>query len=218
MENRKSQCEKAIAHLNSSDPIMRRVIRSAGPFTLRLESNRFGMLVRSVLSQQLSTLAARAIRGRVEQLAGGELTPHALIDLELEQLRLVGVSQQKANCILSLTEAAASNRIVFSQLGRYSNESIIEQLTQIRGIGTWTAQMFLIFALGRMNVFPFDDLGVRTAIRNEYILNELPNRETANRIAEVWQPYASVASWYCWRSIDNARRKTSGTSAEGYPT
>ena len=92
------------------------------------------------------------------------------------------------------------------QIGRLSDERIVEQLTQVKGIGRWTAQMFLIFSLGRLDVFPHDDLGVRTAIRNRYGLDDLPDKQTAIAIAAPWRPYASVASWYCWRTLDLARK------------
>lgn len=185
---------------------MRKMIDTIGPLSLRIEKNRFGMLVRSVLSQQLSTSAARTIRKRVEQLTKGPIRPNSLEKLSLEKLRAAGVSNQKAACILEIANAAMTKRIQFNQLGRYSDEAIIEQLTQIKGIGRWTAQMFLIFALGRMDVFPVDDLGVRSAIRNEYGLSELPDKKTAEQIAQPWRPFASVGSWYCWRAIDNARQ------------
>ena len=218
MNRHRARSEQAIAHLRQADPVMRRVIRRVGPFTLRLEKNRFGMLVRSVLSQQLSTAAARTIRQRVEQVAGGQLSPEALSCLRTAELRAAGVSKQKAACILALSQAAASGSIPFATIGRFSNESVIGQLTQIKGIGVWTAQMFLIFALGRLDVFPFDDLGVRSAIRNEYGLDDLPDRKTANRIAGRWRPYASVASWYCWRSLDLTRESGKNAGGNGYPT
>jgi DNA-3-methyladenine glycosylase II len=102
------------------------------------------------------------------------------------------------------------------QIGRLSDERIVEQLTQVKGIGRWTAQMFLIFSLGRLDVFPHDDLGVRTAIRNRYGLDDLPDKQTAITIAAPWRPYASVASWYCWRTLDLDRKMNNG--AKGYPT
>jgi DNA-3-methyladenine glycosylase II len=98
-------------------------------------------------------------------------------------------------------------------IGRCSDELVIQRLTQVKGIGRWTAQMFLIFALGRLDVFPEDDLGVRSAIRNLYGLSELPDRQTSRTIAEVWRPYASVASWYCWRSLEMANSR--GSSGKG---
>lgn len=198
--------ETAIAHLSSTDPIMKQMIGDVGPFTLRLERDRFGMLVKSIISQQISTGAARSIRARLEELVAGDgLTAENLVRFTPRQLRTAGVSPQKAKYILDLAENVNSGEVELSQMGRYSDQRVIDQLTKVKGIGTWTAQMFLIFALGRRDVFPHDDLGVRAAIRNHYGLDELPDRETSHAIAENWRPFASFASWYCWRSLDLRR-------------
>jgi DNA-3-methyladenine glycosylase II len=200
--------ELARTHLRSADPVMRRIIAEVGPFTLRPQRDRFKMLVRSIISQQISTGAARSIRKRLEELAAPDgLTAASLGRFSPEQLRTAGVSPQKAKYILDLSENVKEGGVNLQQMGRYSDERVIEQLTIVKGIGRWTAQMFLIFALGRLDVFPHDDLGVRSAIRNRYDLDELPGKETSCAIAETWRPYASVASWYCWRSLDLDRNK-----------
>jgi len=124
------------------------------------------------------------------------------VRFSLEQLRSVGVSPQKARCILDLAANVQDGTVDLRQIGRFSDERVIEQLTTVEGIGRWTAQMFLIFSLGRLDVFPHDDLGVRSAIRDRYGLGELPDKETSCVIADKWRRYASVASWYCWRSLD----------------
>ena len=190
-------------HFRSADPIMGALARRVGPFTLKPQRNRFGMLVRSILSQQLSTKAARTIRGRLEDLvAPSPITPESLEGLTKEQLRGVGLSNNKAEFVLDLAHKIRGGEVKLNTLGRKDDEAVIAELTKIRGIGRWTAQMFLIFSLGRLNVFPHDDLGVRSAIRNLYALPELPDKATSHRIAAPWQPYASVASWYCWRSLE----------------
>ena len=130
------------------------------------------------------------------------LSAARLVRFSPEQLRSAGVSPQKARYILDLAAYVQDGNVDLRQMGRFSDERVIEQLTTVKGIGRWTAQMFLIFALGRLDVFPHDDLGVRSAIRNRYELDELPDKETSCAIAESWRPYASVASWYCWRSLD----------------
>jgi DNA-3-methyladenine glycosylase II len=161
------------------------------------------MLVRSILSQQLSTGAARTIRGRLEAiLPPGGLTPENLATISHSEMRSAGVSNQKAEFLADLTDAALTGRIRLAKIGRKSDDDVIAELTQVHGIGRWTAQMFLIFSLGRLDVFPFDDLGVRAAIRNLHGLQDLPDRPTGEAVAAKWRPYASVASWYCWRSID----------------
>lgn len=198
------------AHFKKYDPILFDVIKLVGPFKLSLERNRFGMLVRSILSQQLSTSAARTIRMRLESALGSAgITPDSILQFSPADMRPLGISQQKAEYILDLAEKALDGTLNLSNIGRKSDEQVIEQLTQVRGIGRWTAQMFLIFSLGRMDVFPHDDLGVRSAIRTLYQLDDLPDKAKCHAVAEKWRPYASVASWYCWRSIDIKREQKS---------
>ncbi len=192
-----------IRHLQTADPIMGRIIEEVGPFTLRVERDRFQMLVRSIIAQQISTGAARSIRLRLEQLAAPEgLTAARLACFGVDELRTAGVSPQKAKYLLDLASQVNAGTIELRRIGRLTDEQVIEQLTQVKGIGRWTAQMFLIFALGRLDVFPHDDLGVRAAIRNRYGLQDLPDKETSHAIAAPWRPYATVASWYCWRSLE----------------
>jgi DNA-3-methyladenine glycosylase II len=114
----------------------------------------------------------------------------------------VGLSQQKAAYVLDLAERVNSGELQLARLSRLPDDAVIEALTQVKGIGVWTAQIFLIFSLGRLDVLPHDDLGVRMAIRNLYGLDELPTKEVSHKIAARWRPYASVASWYCWRSLE----------------
>ena len=195
--------QKARRHLRAADPVMKAVIDAVGPFTLRLERDRFGMLVRSIISQQISTSAARSIRRRLQEFVGPEGVKAAnLAQFTPDQLRSVGLSPQKTSYVADLANKVNDGTVDLRQIGRLSNEQVIEQLVQVKGIGRWTAQMFLIFSLGRLDVFPHDDLGVRSAIRDNYGLSELPDKETAIEIAEPWRPYATVASWYCWQSLD----------------
>jgi DNA-3-methyladenine glycosylase II len=192
----------AVPHLRGRDPVLRRVIDVAGPCTLRPRRDRFEMLAGSILAQQLSTAAARTIRSRLVERAGGRLAAEPLLALSDEEFRLCGVSAQKAGYLRDLASRVASGSLPMNQLGRLSDEEVIERLTVVKGVGRWTAQMFLIFALGRPDVLPHDDLGIRNAIRRLYGLPEMPRRDEVDRIAEPWRPYASVASWYLWRSLD----------------
>ena len=195
--------QKARRHLRAADPVMKDIIAAVGPFSLGLARNRFGMLVRSIVSQQISGSAARSIFKRLRELVGPRgLTAANLARFTTDQLKSVGLSSQKAVYITDLAGKVNEEIVELRQIGRLSDERIVEQLIQVKGIGRWTAQMFLIFSLGRLDVFPHDDLGVRTAIRDRYGLADLPNKETALAIAEPWRPYATVASWYCWRSLD----------------
>jgi DNA-3-methyladenine glycosylase II len=153
----------------------------------------------------------------LQELAGPDgLKPASLARLTADQLRSVGLSPQKACYVADLACKVNDGKVDLRQIGRLSDERIVGQLTQVKGIGRWTAQMFLIFSLGRLDVFPHDDLGVRTAIRNRYGLADLPDKETALAIAAPWRPYCSVASWYCWRTLDLARK--TDNVAKGYPT
>ncbi len=214
---KQTEIRKARRHLRAADPVMKAIIEAVGPFTLRLERDRFGMLVRSIISQQISTGAARSIRGRLQELAGPEgLKAGNLARFTADQLRSVGLSRQKASYLADLAGKVNDGTVELRQIGRLPDERVVEQLTQVKGIGRWTAQMFLIFSLGQLDVFPHDDLGVRTAIRNRYGLDDLPDKQTAHAIATAWRPYATVASWYCWRTLDLDRKMK--PVAKGYPT
>ncbi len=195
--------QKARRHLRAADPVMKDIIAAVGPFTLGLERNRFRMLICSIISQQISGSAAASIFKRLRTLAGPRgMNAGRLGKFTVEELRAVGLSPQKASYVTDLVQKVNDGTVDLRQIGRLSDERVIDQLIQVKGIGRWTAQMFLIFSLGRLDVFPYDDLGVRSAIRDNYGLNDLPDKETALAIAESWRPYATVASWYCWQSLD----------------
>lgn len=194
---------RGLRHLRSSDPVLREVIRKAGPFRCRVVRNRFQALVHSIISQQISGKAADAIRLRLKNhLAPEAISAQSLVRMSADELRKVGLSQQKASYLLDLATRVAAGELRLERMGRMTDEEVIEALTQVKGIGVWTAQMFLIFSLGRLDVFPDGDLGVRSAIRNLYGLEDLPDKEASHRIASAWRPYASIASWYCWRSLE----------------
>ena len=196
------QSRTAVRHLRAADPVLRKVIDAVGPFSLPLEPSQFRMLVRSIISQQISTKAARAIHKRVQELVKPRLiTAQNLSQFSTDELRSAGLSPQKTRYLIDLTHKVTGGELKLRRLGGLPDEEIIEQLTQVKGIGRWTAQMFLIFCLGRLDVFPYDDLGIRSAIKRLYELDELPDKSSGMRIATPWRPYATVASWYCWRSF-----------------
>jgi DNA-3-methyladenine glycosylase II len=198
-------------HFRRHDPTMHAVIRRVGPFRLRPQRNRFGMLVRSIVFQQISMAAARSIYARLEAKAGpAGITPQSLAALELTELRSAGLSPQKASYIADLAHKVADERVRLDRLGRLGDERVIEELVQVKGIGRWTAQMFLIFALGRPDVFPVDDLGVRGAIQKLYGFAEMPTREECLAIGSRWSPFATVGAWYCWRYLDLVRAQRKG--------
>jgi DNA-3-methyladenine glycosylase II len=188
-------------HLRQSDPTMRRLIELVGPFTLKAKRDRFGMLVASIISQQISGKAARSIRRRlVELIAPERIAPHTLARRSIAELRSVGISPQKAGYLHDLAAKVDLGDVRLSRTGRMSDDEAIAELIQVKGIGVWTAQMFLIFSLGRLDIFPHEDLGIRSALKNLYGLRELPDKDTSHEIARPWRPYATIASWYCWRS------------------
>ena len=207
--SRSEKLKHAVQRLRQVDPVMRRVIDQVGPCTLKCDRDRFWMLVRSILSQQISTAAARTVRDRVvalvESNSGSKrVTPDSLLALSIDQLRRAGCSQRKAEYLLDLASKAQAGDVRLSKIGRLTNEGVIDSLIQVRGIGRWTAEMFLMFSLGRLDVFPVDDLGVRNAMINLYGLGEAASHNDFRSIAERWQPYASIGSWYCWRSLEMA--------------
>ena len=210
--------QKARRHLRAADPVMKAVIDAVGPFTLRPErKRRFSVLARAIISQQVSTAAARTIRGRLEGIIdNGGLTAEGIGRLTEPQLRSVGLSRQKASYLLDLARKSLDGTVRLDRIGRLPDEAVIEMLTKVKGIGRWTAEMFLIFSLGRLDVLPVDDLGVRAAIKDLYGLNELPDKAACLQIAAPWRPYATIGSWYCWRSLDLKRNVK--PVATGYPT
>jgi DNA-3-methyladenine glycosylase II len=198
-----AEIERGVRHLRNSDPILREVIRRAGPYAMKLKRDRFQALVYSILAQQISGKAAAAMRKKLEDLAGAQgLTPRRISALSFEELRGAGLSRQKASYILDLAQRVHTGTLTLDRLASCSDDTVIESLIEVKGIGVWTAHMFLIFSLGRLDVLPHGDYGVRSAIQKLYGLEDLPDRETCHRIAEPWRPYASIASWYCWRSLE----------------
>lgn len=191
---------------------MRDLIPTCPPLTtLTLKTNRFGSLADSILSQQISIHAARSVRRRLDELAGpGDVTAETITRLTNDELRGAGISRPKIAYLKDLSERVCSGEVRLDQLGRLKDENVIAELTRVKGIGVWTAQMFLIFSLGRLDVLPYDDFGVRTAIKRLYDLDELPDKATALEIAAPWRPWATVASWYCWRSHEKQGRKSGG--------
>ena len=193
---------RAISHLSGRDPVIGRIIAAVGPYKITYLEPTFPTLVRSIVYQQLSGKVAKVIFGRLEEAAGG-ITPRSILALEQSRLRGCGLSGRKTAYIRDLADKTVSGAVSFRKLPAMPDEGVIEHLTGVKGIGVWTAQMFLIFALRRPDVLPGGDLGIRTAIRNVYELADLPSPKEVDRIGAPWRPYATVASWYLWRSLDN---------------
>ncbi len=204
MSTHAERVQIAVRHLRRTDPVMREVIDRVGPCTLKLKRDRFSLLAWSILSQQISTAAARTIRGRVEALVAPErMTPQSLLALSVEQLRGAGVSARKAEYLHDLALKASDGTIRLHRVGRMSNEEVIRELTQVRGVGRWTVEMLLMFSLGRLDVFPVDDLSLRNAIAASYPVSQPPGKTELRELAARWSPYETVASWYCWRILED---------------
>ena len=194
----------AIKHLKKSDPVMAAIIQRVGPFAMEYREPSFESLVRSIVYQQLSGRVASVIFGRLHAAAGQErLTPEGILKLRPAKMRKLGLSAQKTLYIRELAKHTKRGRVVFENLPAADDTFVIEHLTQVKGIGVWTAQMFLMFALRRENVLPVADLGIRVAMKKAYDLDDLPKPAEMESIAAAWKPYASIACWYLWRSLDS---------------
>ena len=194
--------KEAIVHLRQADPVMRAIIDQVGAYRIQFRDPDFETLVKSIVYQQLSGRVAGVIFGRVTDAAGGRLTPEGILKLRPVRMRTLGLSGQKTAYIRDLARHTRDGRVAFEELARLPDEAVIERLTEVKGIGVWTAHMFLIFALRRPNVLPTGDLGIRNAIRKAYGLLELPKPAEMETLSEPWRPYRTVASWYLWRSLE----------------
>jgi DNA-3-methyladenine glycosylase II len=194
--------QEAILHLRRQDPILSGIIQRVGDYSILFRDPNFETLVKSIVFQQLSGRVASVIFARLVKGAGGSLTPESILKLRPSRMRTLGLSGQKTAYIRDLARHTRDGTVIFEELGGLADEAVIERLTQVKGIGVWTAHMFLIFALQRTDILPVGDLGIRNAIRKAYTLPELPAPDEIERLAKRWRPYCSVASWYLWRSLD----------------
>jgi DNA-3-methyladenine glycosylase II len=194
--------EKALQHLRK-DPVMRIIIEQVGPYAMEFREPSFSTLVRSIVYQQLSGKVASVILKRlIDALPGGEMSPRNILRLRPDRMRKLGLSRAKTEYIRDLARRTSKGEVAFETLVKLEDDAVIEHLTRVKGIGVWTAHMFLMFALQRPNVLPVGDLGVRSAIRKAYGLEALPTVREIEQLAEQWRPYCSIAAWYLWRSLD----------------
>lgn len=189
------------------DPVLAAIIRRHGPCGLgasRDHFDHFQMLVRAIVFQQLSTKAATTIHGRlVALMPASHLTATALAAVGDEPLRTAGISRQKAGYLRDLCAQVSGGAVALDALDTMTDDEVIASLTRVKGIGRWTAEMFLIFRLLRPDVLPVGDLGIVTAVKKAYGLRKTPTPARLAKIAAPWSPYRSVACWYLWRSLDN---------------
>ncbi len=201
---------KAIRHLKKADPVLRRVIEKVGPCRLpeEYETNQFGALVDAIMYQQLAYKAAQTISNRFRALYGhrdgagrGRLPrPEEILRTPARKLRAAGLSRQKIGYMRDLAEKAANGILRLGKFSRMNDAEVIENTTQVKGIGRWTAEMFLIFSLRRMDVLPLGDLGVQYGFKLAYQMRTLPSETRMERIAEAWRPYRTIGTWYLWKT------------------
>lgn len=195
--------EDVLRHLRRRDPILKRVIARVGPCEMNYHPPTFHALTRAIVYQQLSGSAASTIFRRFQDRCGvRNLKPEAVMRLAEEEMRAAGLSGQKARYVRDLAEKTAAGQVRFGRHRKQSDEEVIAELTQVKGIGVWTVQMFLMFALKRPDVFPVLDLGVRNGMQKAYGLESTAKHPEYEAIAENWRPYRSIASWYMWRVLE----------------
>jgi DNA-3-methyladenine glycosylase II len=198
--------QQAADHLSRHDPQLAAVIARAGLCRISPDTDYYSHLVRSIIGQQLSVKAAATIKTRFMALfEDGQPTPEQILAKTTDQLRGVGLSNQKANYVQDLARHVIDGRISFDDIDSLTNAEIITKLTDVKGIGEWTAHMFLMFCMGRTDVLATGDLGIRNGIRALYGLEHAPSPDAVKAIAEQydWHPYESIACWYIWYSLDN---------------
>jgi DNA-3-methyladenine glycosylase II len=199
------ELEQGVEHIRKADALLAPLVAQHGAPTFAPHGNYYQELVESIISQQLSVKAAATILGRFVDLFGHFPAPEEILEKDFDELRSVGLSGQKTGYIRDLAKHVLEGKVRFDHLDKLSNDEIITELTDVKGIGEWTVHMFLIFCMGRLDVLAYGDLGIRSGIMRLYQLDALPDKKTVEHIAKAnaWQPYASIACWYIWKVLDN---------------
>ena len=197
--------DEAIAHLKAHDPVMADLIARHPEPTFTKHPHYYQELMSSIIGQQLSVKAAATIKQRFIDLFGHFSAPEEVLATSIDDMRAIGLSRQKASYLIAIAEHARDQRVDFARLDRLDNDAVINELTAIKGVGTWTVHMFLMFCMARLDVLPVGDLGIKRGVQHAYQLPGLPTPEQVAAIAEQrhWHPYTSVASRYLWLSLDN---------------
>jgi len=200
--------KKGLGHLKRSDPLLRSLIERHGVLEFVPEGEMFQSLVESILTQQLAWAAASAIISRVKDLfPGGVIDAALLYATPVRKLRKAGVSPQKIRYLKDLSGRVSKGKLDLEALKEREDEVLLEALDEVLGIGPWTIHMLLIFTLGRPDVLPVDDLGIQKAIQSIYSLQDIPERQAIEKLAEKWHPYCSIASLYLWKHKDTDNQK-----------
>jgi len=193
---------KAVSHLKKSDPVLRSIIERVGPCRMEFGQPTFHSLAEAILYQQLNGKAAVTIFKRFTERTGDPVTPEGILKLTDAEMRAVGLSKQKTSYLRDLAEKTKAGLLEFERLGGLPDEEVIRHLTQVKGVGVWTAHMFLMFTLKRPDVLPTGDYGVQVAIQKHYRKRKLPKPKDMEKIAKAWSPYRSIACWYLWQSLE----------------
>jgi DNA-3-methyladenine glycosylase II len=198
------EIQNGINHIYNNDKKLAAIINASSPFNLKPKQDYYYSLLRSIIGQQLSTVASSAIKERFFRHFNDRPLPKEIIAISNQKLRNLGLSWSKVKYIKDLSQKILNKEIHFGGLKKMSDEDIIREFTKLNGIGTWTVHMFLIFTLGRLNVLPVNDLGIRKAAKLNYGLRKLPGEERLKKLSRQnhWSPYNSIASWYLWKGID----------------
>ena len=184
------------------DPKLAEIIKQVGDFNVKITKNRYQSLVEAIIAQQLSGSAAESILKKFKKLFKSKFPkPFEVIKTPNSKIRSVGLSKMKIMYIKDLSKKIQSKQLNMRKISTKSDEYVVEHLTDVKGIGRWTAEMFLIFSLGRLDVLPVGDLGLKKGIQLMYSLKELPNENEIEQMAESWRPYRTVATWYLWKSL-----------------
>jgi DNA-3-methyladenine glycosylase II len=184
------------------DPKLAKIIKQVGDYNVKITKNRYQSLVEAIIAQQLSGSAAESILKKFKKLYKSKFPkPIEVIKTPDSKLRSAGLSKMKVSYIKDLSKKIETNQLNMREISTKSNESIVEQLTNVKGIGRWTAEMFLIFSLGRLDVLPVGDLGLKKGIQLMHSFSDLPNEKEIEQLAESWRPYRTVATWYLWKSL-----------------
>jgi 3-methyladenine DNA glycosylase/8-oxoguanine DNA glycosylase len=193
---------KAVNHLRTADPVLAAIIERVGACRMEFGEPTFHALAESILYQQLNGRAAATIMDRFTALAGDPLTPKGILELSDAEMRGVGLSRQKTSYLRDLAEKTQAGVLRFDRLPDMTEKEVIEHLTQVKGIGVWTAHMFLMFTLRHPDILPTGDYGVQAAMKKHYKKRKWPKPDVMMKIAKTWAPYRSIACWYLWRSLD----------------
>lgn len=194
----------AVQYLCKVDSNLEKIIKIVGKYSINIRNDPFQSLVESIIYQQLAGRAANAIYNRfINYYNNKQITPTLILNSHNDNLKKVGLSNRKIDYLKDLALHVYDGRINLEELPKMNDEEIINKLVNVKGIGRWTSEMFLIFSLGRQDILPVTDLGVRKAIQKVYSLSELPKPNIMMEIAKPWRPYRSIATWYLWKSLSN---------------